>query len=151
MICAVGCLIIVMGACRGTPEENVTKVNNGPFKILVRSQEFHHSAIRNIDICIAETASRNFPKNKLQCFLRGFDFSGLSANWQGQREIEVSFRCGRVTYFTNTAFVYTQGPVPVESHVALRDGCGTGPNGAQSNRSIRDLNGPMVHSSLPLA
>ncbi len=133
MICTVCCLITLLGSCRGTPDESVTEVENGPFKILVRSQEFHKSGIHNVDICVTETSNREFPKNKLQCFFHGFDFSELSAKWRGQREIEVSFRCGRVTYFTNDAFVYPKGPVPEDFHATLRDECGIGSTATQSH------------------
>jgi hypothetical protein len=125
-ICTACCLTIVLGSCRGKPEESVTEVENGPFKILVRSQEFHHSGTVNIDICVVQTSSRKFPKDKAQCFLHGFDFSGLSVKWKSEHEIEISFRCGRVSYFRNYAFVYPNGPIPTEFHVTLRDGCGTG-------------------------
>ena len=121
-ICAVSCLMIALVACSPT-EETVSAVENGPFKIVVRSQEFHHSAIRNIDICVAQTSSPEFPKAKLQCFLHGFDFSGLTVKWRGPHEIEVSFQCGRVTYFTNDAIVHTKGPIPEEFHATLRENC----------------------------
>ena len=48
-------------SCKGTPVESVTEVQNGAFKILVRSQEFHHSGSVNVDICVANTSSHNFP------------------------------------------------------------------------------------------
>jgi hypothetical protein len=114
--------MIALVACSPT-EETVSAVENGPFKIVVRSQEFHHSAIRNIDICVAQTSSHEFPKAKLQCFLHGFDFSGLTVKWRGPHEIEVSFQCGRVTYFTNDAIVHTKGPIPEEFHATLRENC----------------------------
>jgi hypothetical protein len=121
-ICAVFCLMIAMASCKPT-EEIVSAVENGPFKVVVRSQEFHHSGTRNLNICVAQTSSREFPTAKLQCFLRGFDFSGLTVKWRGPHEIEVSFECGRVTYFTNDAFVYPKGPIPDEFHVTLRENC----------------------------
>ena len=105
------------------PEETFTEVPNGQFTILIRSQEFGRSAIRDVDVCVVETPSRGFPKHKAQCFLHGFDFSGLSAKWQSGREIKVSFRGGRVTYFTNSAIVFPDGSVPVEFHTTLCDGC----------------------------
>ena len=107
----------------GKAEESMTEVTNGQFTILIRSQEFHHSAIRNVDVCVTETSSHKFPNDKAQCFLHGFDFSGLSAKWQSQHEIEVSFRSGRVTYFTNSASVSPNGLPPVEFHTKLCDGC----------------------------
>ena len=39
----------------GKPEESVTELDHGQFKILVRSQEFHHSGLRNVDICVAKS------------------------------------------------------------------------------------------------
>lgn len=128
MVC---CLTITLGACRGTPEQSMTEVENGPFKILVRSQEFHHSAIRNIDICVAETSSRKFPKDEVQCFLHGYDFSALSVKWREQRGIQVAFRSGRVSYFRNYAFVYPKGPVPEEFHITLCEGCDMSSKDAQ--------------------
>jgi hypothetical protein len=122
MIWAVCCLMIALASCRPT-EESVSAVENGPFKVLVRSQEFHHSGTRNVNICVAQTSSRKFPTVKRQCFLRGFDFSELVVKWRGSHEIEVSFQCGRVTYFTNDAFVYPKGPVPEEFHATLRENC----------------------------
>lgn len=123
---AVCCLAVLLGSClrliQGKPQESVTEVGNGPFKILVRSQEFHHSGTVNIDICVAETSSRTFPTKKLQCVLNGYDFDGLSVRWLGQREIEISFSSGRVTNFTNEVLVYRGGsPIPVGFHAILRD------------------------------
>jgi hypothetical protein len=115
--------MIALSSCRGKPDETVTEVKNGAFKVLIRSQEFHHSGIRDIDICVANTSSHGFPDNRVQCFLRGFDFDGLTVKWQAPQVIEVSFRSGRVSHFTNSAFVYPGGPVPEEFHVLLCDGC----------------------------
>src|SRR5260370_8568117 len=99
MICTVCCLITLLGSCRGTPDESVTEVENGPFKILVRSQEFHKSGIHNVDICVTETSNREFPKNKLQCFFHGFDFSELSAKCRRPPQIALSFPCLAATHF----------------------------------------------------
>ena len=126
MIFGVCCLIILVGSCRGKPDESVVQVADGSFKILVRSQEFHKSGIRNVDVCVAAVSVAGFPKDKAQCFLHGFDFSGLSAKWRSHNEIEVSFSSGRVTSFANTAFVSSKGPIPAEFYVTLCDGCSTG-------------------------
>ena len=72
---------------------------------------------------MTDSSSLAFPKSKEQCFLHGFDFSGLSVKWLSQQNIEIAFNCGRVTTFTNSAFVYPNGRVPVEFHAILRDGC----------------------------
>jgi len=122
--------VILLGAmillsC-GKPEESITEVTNGRFKLLIRSQEFTDSAIHNIDVCVAEASDRRFPNDKAQCFLHGFDFSGLSVKWRWQNEIEVRFRSGRVTRFTNYASISPQGSVPVEFHTTLCEGCRTG-------------------------
>ncbi len=117
-------LLAFMLFARGTPNETVTATDNGAFKVLVRSQEFHHSGTINSDVCVAETSSRKFPKeDSLQCFLHGYDFSALTVKWLSRQSIEVSFHCGRVTSFRNSAFVYPSGSVPVEFYAALRDEC----------------------------
>jgi hypothetical protein len=119
-----GLLLALMLFARGKPNETVTEVRNGPFKALVRSQEFHHSETINVHICVTDSSNPAFPKSKKpQCFLHGYDFSGLSVKWLSQHNIEIAFDCGRVTTFTNSAFVYPNGPVPVEFHAILRDGC----------------------------
>jgi hypothetical protein len=121
-MCTACCLMVILSSCRGKPDETIIEVNNGAFKVLVRSQEFHRSGIRNIDICVANTSSPGFPDNKAQCFLHGFDFDGLTVKWQGPQVIEVSFRSGRISHFTNSAIAYPSGPVPTEFHVILCDG-----------------------------
>ncbi len=114
----------VLESCiRGKADETVTEFENGDFKVLVRSQEFHKSAIRNVDICVANHFSGDFPTSRLQCFLHGSDFSELHVQWKSPREIEVSFKGGRVTNFTNSAIVYARDSAPVEFHTTLCDGC----------------------------
>ena len=117
-------LLAFMLFARGRPDEAVTVIQNGPFKALVRSQEFHRSGTINTDVCVAETSSREFPKaNGSQCFLHGFDFSDLKVKWLSAQAIEISFRCGRVSTFRNSAFVYPGGPIPTEFRATLRDEC----------------------------
>ena len=122
-LCAVFCLAIVSTSCGGKADETISEVRNGAFKVLIRSQEFHRSGIRNVDVCVANVSSLSFPANRGQCFLHGFDFDGLTAKWQGPRAIEVAFRSGRVVHFTNSAVVYPGGPVPTEFYIVLCDGC----------------------------
>lgn len=117
------CLLVTLAiSCAKPTEEKVTAVENGDFKILVRSQEFHHSSIRNVDICVAETTSREFPKDKGQCFLHGFDFSGLTVKWRSERIVEIAFDCGRVTTFSNSA-ILTGVELPVEFGARLTESC----------------------------
>jgi hypothetical protein len=111
----------------GKPAEKITEVKNSDFKIVIRSQEFHHSGIWNVDVCVTNSLSRTFPTRRASCFLHGFDFSDLSARWKTDREIEVSFSSGRVTQFTNSAIVYSYGPVPTEFYTELCDGCTSRP------------------------
>ena len=131
-------LSLVMLSCSKPTEENLTEVKNGAYKIDVRSQEFHHSNIRNVDICVTEVGSRQFPTDKGQCFLHGFfDFSGLAVKWVSERNVEISFACGRVTKFSNFAVVSKAHPLPVEFHATLNDKCNATPNlasGAQPPR-----------------
>jgi hypothetical protein len=129
LICVVISQLVVFASCKGRPKENVTETDRGAFKVLVRSQEFHNSGSLNIDICMANISSPDFPSNGAQCFLKGYDFSGLAVKWTSEREVEISFAGGRVSHFTNYAFVYPNGPIPVEFHAILRDGHDTGSNG----------------------
>jgi hypothetical protein len=128
-----GVLSLVMLSCGKPTEENLTEVKNGAYKVEVRSQEFHHSGISNVDICVTDVASTQFPTDKGQCFLHGFDFSGLTVKWLSERNVEISFTCGRVSKFSNFA-VANGHPLPVEFHATLNDECNATPNRA----SIRD-------------
>jgi hypothetical protein len=110
-------------SCAKPTEESVTDVNNGSYKIVVRSQEFHHSAIRNVDICVTNVTSNEFPAANEQCFLHGFDFSGLAARWTSDRNVEISFACGRISRFSNFAVLSQGHAQPVEFHATLNDGC----------------------------
>ena len=122
-----GLLLAWMLFGRGKSNETIVEVKNGPFKALVRSQEFHHSGLINVDVCIADNSEHAFPENEReQCFLHGFDFSGLSVNWRSGKEIEVSYRSGRVTWFTNYASLSLNGSVPAEFHTILCDACEAG-------------------------
>jgi hypothetical protein len=103
----------------GKPEESVTEVENGSFKILVRSQEFHHSGTLNIDICVAEISSRKFPTDKLQCFLNGYDSYKLSVKWKSQHEIEVAFADGTSRTSETTRLRWIQKALSPWSFISL--------------------------------
>jgi hypothetical protein len=115
-------LTFTLESCFGRTDESLAEVKNGDFKIVIRSQEVHNSGLRNIDACVADVSSHGFPGGKAQCFLHGFDFSGLSFRWQSQRDIEVSFNCGNVSLFRNYAIV-PHGLNPASFHVTLREEC----------------------------
>ncbi len=120
--------VTILQGCRHVTESSISTIRSGNYQLLMRSQEFNHSGIRNVDVCVAEGADNVFPSDKRQCFLHGFDFSGLSARWTGQRNIELSFDCGRVDQFRNSAFIYGHGPAPEEFYVTLQDSCKPGTN-----------------------
>jgi hypothetical protein len=126
----VGFLSLVVFSCGKPTEENLEEVKDGAYKVAVRSQEFHHSGIRNVDICVADVASTQFPTDNGQCFLHGFDFSALTVKWLSEGNIEISFACGRVSEFSNFALVANGHPVPVEFHATLNDKCNANPNRA---------------------
>jgi hypothetical protein len=122
----------VLGSCNPT-KESVTEARNGPFKIAVRYREYLNSGSHNADICVANVTSEKFPTDEVQCFLHGYDFSGLAVKWQSERDIEISFECGRVTTFKNFAVISKGQTLPVEFHAALHEACGTKTNGATTN------------------
>ncbi|HEX4604099.1 MAG TPA: hypothetical protein VH724_08915 [Candidatus Angelobacter sp.] len=102
----------------------MSEIVSGPFKVMVRTQEFNNSGTEIVDVCVANASSHEFPDRKTsQCFLNGYDFSHLSVKWQRESTIEISFHSGRVSHFTNTAFAYPGGPVPHEFYTLLCDGC----------------------------
>ncbi len=119
-----------MLSCGKPTEESLTEVKNGTYKVDGRSQEFHRSGIRNVDICVADVGSSQFPTDKAQCFLHGFDFSGLTVKWLSERNVEISFSCGRVSKFSNFAVMSKGRPLPVEFHATLVDECNAAPNRA---------------------
>jgi len=125
LICLVCSMVFLLQGCRRITEQSVSEVKNGNFKVMIRSQEFNNSGSKNIDICVANTSTDAFPDKRAQCFFNGYDFDGLAVRWQGPQVIQVSFRSGRVSRFTNSAFVYAGGPIPEEFHILLCDGCET--------------------------
>ena len=74
------CFLLLITACKGKPEETFTHINNGQYKAIIRTQEFHHSGTVNTEVCIALSSDTRFPSSQVQCFLRGYDFSDLSAS-----------------------------------------------------------------------
>jgi hypothetical protein len=126
MTCVLGCMLIFIQSCRKVTDLSLSEIENGPFKVIVRTQEFNNSGSRIVDVCVTNTLNHQFPGNGVQCFLKGYDFDDLSVKWQGPTVIEVSFRAGRVTHFTNSALVYPDGSIPEGFHILLCDGCHEG-------------------------
>ena len=125
-----GLLLLVLLSCGKPTEENLKEVKSGAYKVYIRSQVFHHSGLRNVDICVADATSSQFPTDKRQCFLHGFDFSGLTVKWVSDRNVEISFACGRISTFSNFAVISKGSPLPVEFHATLNDECNTTSNRA---------------------
>ncbi len=122
------CIVLALTSCIGAHEDRFTEVKNGAFKVFIRAQEFKHLGNVNIDICMADISDTRFPDKKGQCFLNGYDFAGLAVKWTSEHDIAISFKGGRVSHFTNHAFVYPKGDVPVQFHAVLCDGGDLGPN-----------------------
>ena len=126
VICVLFCMVIFLQSCSTITRRSVSEIENGPFKVMVRTQEFNHSGTEIVDICVANTSSHEFPDKPdktSQCFLKGYDFTALSVKWQRPSVIAVSFHSGRVMHFKNSAFAYPGGPVPEAFHTLLCDGC----------------------------
>ncbi len=121
--------LFVTLSCSKPTEEVLTEVAEGAYKVVVRSQEFNHSGIRSVDVCVGDVSSQ-FPTDKAQCFLHGFDFSGLVTRWVSTRDVDISFDCGRATQFSNFALVSKDHPLPVEFHATLNDHCSATPHRA---------------------
>jgi hypothetical protein len=130
-------LALALGGCRKPTEEKITEVRNNLYKVDVRAQEFHNSGIQNVDVCVADAESQEFPNDKLQCFLHGFDFSGLSVSWRSERDVDISFTCGRVVSFRNFAVVSKGRTLPVEFHASLREECNRTTDGGISTERPR--------------
>ncbi|HEX4604100.1 MAG TPA: hypothetical protein VH724_08920 [Candidatus Angelobacter sp.] len=39
----------------------MSEIANGPFKVMVRTQEFNHSGSDIVDVCVANASSHEFP------------------------------------------------------------------------------------------
>lgn len=126
LIVSLWCALVLLQSCSRVTYEKFHEINNGTFKIMVRTREFNNSGSYNVDICVSNASSHGFPSDGSQCFFSGYEFDGLTVKWRSPRAIEVYFTSGRVSYFTNSAFVYPRGPVPEEFHIFLCDGCSAG-------------------------
>jgi hypothetical protein len=104
-----------LASCSGPTASAVTEVRDGAYKVVIRSQEFADSGIFNVDVCIADSSSNEFPTDKRQCVLHGFDFDQISAKWVPGDIVEISFDCGRVTEFSNHALVPFKTELPANS------------------------------------
>lgn len=110
----------VLFSCGMSSKQTVSAIENGNYKIDIRSQEFSNSGIHNIDICVSYAQDKKFPElgKGAQCFFHGFDLSGLSVKWTSGGQIEVSFKDGYVSTFRNYAII-PNGLHPIEFRVFL--------------------------------
>lgn len=114
---------MILSACAAKPQEKMTEYRGEGLKIGIRTQEFHNSGIKNIDICAMPLLATSFPKDEGQCFLKGYDFSDLSVEWKSPQQIDISFRCGRVSSFKNFAIVPERDHQSIQVHATLIDNC----------------------------
>jgi hypothetical protein len=121
-------VIFLLRACSKTvTHENISEIENGPFKVMVRTREYNNSGSDIVDICVVETGNHKFPDQPdktSQCFLNGYDFGALTVKWLDPEVIEVSFHTGLVAHFSNSAVVNREGALPQRFHMVLCDGCG---------------------------
>jgi hypothetical protein len=123
MISILCCIVIFLQSCSRITENKVSETANGPFKVVVRTQEFNNSGSLIVTACVTNSTSQDFPEKAFQCFLEGYDFTDLSVAWRGPSVIEIFFRSGRVERFANSAVAYPGGSTPKEFHIFLCDGC----------------------------
>jgi hypothetical protein len=115
-------VLLSLASCSKVTTETRKRVTNGEFSIIVDSKEFNHSGSAVIDICVAGAHDPNIGRPKQQCFFTGYDLGELSASWLSRDHISIRYASGRVTHFTNSAFVYSgSSPVPSEFRISLSD------------------------------
>jgi hypothetical protein len=81
MVCVLSCMLIFLQACQTVTRSSLSETENGPFKVMVRTQEYNHSGSDIVDVCVAKISSHEFPDKPdktSQCFLNGYDFGSLS-------------------------------------------------------------------------
>lgn len=114
----------MLSSCGSKPQEAIAEYKGDIFKIEARTQEYHNSGIKNVELCAMPISFVDFPKDEGQCILKGYDFSDLFVKWKAPQEVEISFKCGRVSSFKNFALVPGRGGQPVQVHATLIDKCG---------------------------
>lgn len=55
------CMVILLQSCSTVTRQSVSEIDNGPFKVMVRTQEFNNSGSEIVDVCVANTGSHEFP------------------------------------------------------------------------------------------
>lgn len=113
---------LCLASCSEPKTVTVSNVEHGSYKVVVRDLEFLHSGIHNTDVCVTDLNDSDFPTTKgFQCFLKGYDFVGLVVSWRAPHVIDVRFKCGNVSSFSNFAIISKNRHIPEHFHVFLQD------------------------------
>lgn len=113
---------MLLTACSEPQTVRLTYFKYGSYKVAIRDLEFLHSGIHNIDVCVTNVQDNSFPTTKgFQCFLNGYDFVDLSVKWRSAHVIDIYFRCGNVSSFSNGAVISGNRKAPDEFHVFMHD------------------------------
>jgi hypothetical protein len=114
--------VLCLASCSEPKTVTVNNVEHGSYKVVVRDLEFLHSGIHNTDVCVTDLNDGDFPTTKgFQCFLKGYDFVGLTVSWRAPHVIDVRFKCGNVSSFSNFAIISKRKHMPENFHVFLQD------------------------------
>jgi hypothetical protein len=117
--------LIALGLCSCAKRvDKISDIPNGKYKLQIRDSEYGGDGTHYIDICVAEARSTEFSTSGDRCFLRGFDFGSISAKWVSDRNVIITFRCGYLTAYTNTASLEGRDN-PDQFNAKLVDTCST--------------------------
>lgn len=121
-VLAVAVAILFLVSCSKPRTVAFTYVKHGSYKVIIRDLEFFHSGIHNTDVCVADLNDNHFPSTKgFQCFLSGHDFVGLGVQWQSAHAINIHFKCGTVSSFSNFAIISKNRDIPIDFHIFMHD------------------------------
>ena len=113
---------IALSSC-GKPHESIADYRGNVADIKMRTREYYNSGIKNVDICVVAKAAVPFPSDKSQCIMSGYDLSGLEIGWKSSTDVVISFKCGRVSTFSNYAVVPDANGKKIQVHARLMDSC----------------------------
>lgn len=119
-----GVSAFVLTAC-AKPVDRIVEIPNGEFKIDIRYREYMKSGTINVDVCVADRGSTEFPTDGEQCFFHGFDFNKVSAEWASDSNIVITFDCGYLTVYQNFAAIRKGRETPDGFNAKLIDTCRT--------------------------
>ena len=109
-------------SCSEPSTATLKDIEYGSYKVVVRDLEFMHSGLHNTDICVTDLHDSHLPTTKgFQCFLNGYDFVGLTVEWRSARVIDIHFKCGTVSSFSNFAIISDNRKIPDDFHIFLHD------------------------------